>query len=157
MQSVRPGPVLVVNQSNNKTDTAIKYKSLYTPHETLGHLKAPGGENLSQKTILTTKSKSYAIKASTSSLTHQEAKMYYNSCYIKSVGYVLGQCFFTHDELKEIEKDAIHVFTSQTGHNKNMAKVVQDGPESIAGAAFTRRIEVQGSEQIKISSAYALP
>eukprot|EP00957_Ditylum_brightwellii_P159565 12146708-Ditylum_brightwellii.AAC.1 len=60
------------------------------------------------------KSESYAIKASTSSLTHREAKMYYNSCYIKSVGYVLGQCFFTQDELKEIEKDVIRVFTSQT-------------------------------------------
>eukprot|EP00957_Ditylum_brightwellii_P188690 14363789-Ditylum_brightwellii.AAC.1 len=31
-----------------------------------------------------------------------------------------------------------------------MAKVVQDGLESIAGAAFTRLIYVQGSEQVKI-------
>eukprot|EP00957_Ditylum_brightwellii_P179824 13698383-Ditylum_brightwellii.AAC.1 len=30
-----------------------------------------------------------------------------------------------------------------------MAKVVQDGPESIAGAAFTRLINVQGIKQIK--------
>eukprot|EP00957_Ditylum_brightwellii_P112105 8547721-Ditylum_brightwellii.AAC.1 len=41
MQSARPGPALVVNQSNNKTDTEIQYKKLYTLHETLGHLKAP--------------------------------------------------------------------------------------------------------------------
>eukprot|EP00957_Ditylum_brightwellii_P014592 1099698-Ditylum_brightwellii.AAC.1 len=73
--------------------------------------------------------------------------MYYNSCYIKSVGYVLGQCFFNQDKLKEIEKDAICVFTSQTGYNKNMVKLLQDGPESIVGAAFTRLIDVQGREQ----------
>eukprot|EP00957_Ditylum_brightwellii_P146464 11151274-Ditylum_brightwellii.AAC.2 len=76
--------------------------------------------------------------------------MYYNSRYIKSVGYVLGQSFFTHDKLEEIEKDAIYVLISWAGYDKNMVKVVQDGPESIAGAAFTRLIDVQGSEQIKI-------
>eukprot|EP00957_Ditylum_brightwellii_P077335 5876948-Ditylum_brightwellii.AAC.1 len=50
------------------------------------------------------KSERYAIKASTSSLTYREAKMYYNSCYIKSVGYVLGRCFFTQDELEKLRK-----------------------------------------------------
>jgi hypothetical protein len=35
------------------------------------------------------------------------------------------------------------------GYNKNMAKVFRDEPESIAGAAFTRLIDVQGSEQVK--------
>ena len=72
--------------------------------------------------------------------------MYYNSCYIKSVRYVLGQCFFTQDELDEIEKDAICVFTSQMGYNKNMVKVIRDGPESIAGVSVTRLIDVQESE-----------
>eukprot|EP00957_Ditylum_brightwellii_P092162 7016431-Ditylum_brightwellii.AAC.1 len=89
MQSTWPGPALVVNQSNNKTDTEIQYKNPYTPHATLGHLKALGGGNLSQEALLTMKSERYAVKASTSSLIHKEAKMYYNSCYIKSVGYVL--------------------------------------------------------------------
>eukprot|EP00957_Ditylum_brightwellii_P202615 15330938-Ditylum_brightwellii.AAC.1 len=55
MQSARLGPVLVVNQLNNKTDTEIKYKNSYTPHVTLGHLKAPDGGNLSQKALLTMK------------------------------------------------------------------------------------------------------
>eukprot|EP00957_Ditylum_brightwellii_P120930 9222949-Ditylum_brightwellii.AAC.1 len=49
--------------------------------------------------------------------------MYYNSCYIKAVGYVLGQCFFTQTELEEIERDTIRVFTSCMGYNKNMAKI----------------------------------
>eukprot|EP00957_Ditylum_brightwellii_P057639 4370570-Ditylum_brightwellii.AAC.1 len=55
--------------------------------------------------------------------------MYYNSCYIKSVEYVLGQCFFTQTELEEIESNAIRVFTSRMGYNKNMAKIICDGPE----------------------------
>eukprot|EP00957_Ditylum_brightwellii_P052861 4007844-Ditylum_brightwellii.AAC.1 len=45
MQSTRPGPPLIVEQLHNKTNTEIKYKNPYTPHTTLGHLKAPGGGN----------------------------------------------------------------------------------------------------------------
>eukprot|EP00957_Ditylum_brightwellii_P177533 13522600-Ditylum_brightwellii.AAC.1 len=73
--------------------------------------------------------------------------MYYDSCYIKSVGYVLGHYFFTQAELEEIEADANQVFISQMGYNKNMAKVIRDDPESIAGISITRLINVQGSEQ----------
>eukprot|EP00957_Ditylum_brightwellii_P020088 1515644-Ditylum_brightwellii.AAC.1 len=70
MQSTRPDPALVVKQSNNKTDTEIQYKNPYTPHATLGHLKAPGGGNVSQKAMLKSKSEGYAIESSTSSLTY---------------------------------------------------------------------------------------
>eukprot|EP00957_Ditylum_brightwellii_P163930 12480722-Ditylum_brightwellii.AAC.1 len=35
------------------------------------------------------------------------------------------------------------------GCNKNMAKVIRDGPESIAGVPVTRLINVQGSKQVK--------
>eukprot|EP00957_Ditylum_brightwellii_P116589 8893347-Ditylum_brightwellii.AAC.1 len=52
MQSTRPGPVLVIKQLNNKIDTEIQYKNPYTPHTTLGHLKAPGAGNVSQKALL---------------------------------------------------------------------------------------------------------
>eukprot|EP00957_Ditylum_brightwellii_P035785 2713479-Ditylum_brightwellii.AAC.1 len=45
MQSTRPGPPLIVKQSNNKTNTEIQYKNPYAPHTMLGHLKAPGGGN----------------------------------------------------------------------------------------------------------------
>eukprot|EP00957_Ditylum_brightwellii_P133049 10145383-Ditylum_brightwellii.AAC.1 len=67
----------------------------------LGHLKAPGGGTVSQKNSLQRK---------------------LESCYIKSVGYVLGQCFFTQAKLEEIETDAIRVFKSRMGYNKNMTK-----------------------------------
>eukprot|EP00957_Ditylum_brightwellii_P164085 12493658-Ditylum_brightwellii.AAC.1 len=43
MQSTWSGPPLVVKQLNNKTDTKIQHKNPYSPHATLGHIKAPGG------------------------------------------------------------------------------------------------------------------
>eukprot|EP00957_Ditylum_brightwellii_P151760 11556510-Ditylum_brightwellii.AAC.1 len=63
----------------------------------LGHKKAPGSANASQKNALQKKSERYTIKASTSALKQHEAKMYYNSCYIKSIGYVLGQSLLLTD------------------------------------------------------------
>eukprot|EP00957_Ditylum_brightwellii_P190827 14527859-Ditylum_brightwellii.AAC.1 len=104
MQSTRPGPPLMVQQAHNKRQTKIKHKNPYTTHTTLGHQKAPGRANVSQKNALQKKSERYDIKALTSALRQHEVKMYYNSCYIKSVGHVLGQ---------EIERDAIRVFTSR--------------------------------------------
>eukprot|EP00957_Ditylum_brightwellii_P028640 2163210-Ditylum_brightwellii.AAC.1 len=73
--------------------------------------------------------------------------MNYDSCYVKSVGYVLGQCFFTEQDCEEIEQEVIQVFMSHTGYNKNMAKVIRDGPAELAGAAMTRPIDVQSMEQ----------
>eukprot|EP00957_Ditylum_brightwellii_P132990 10140314-Ditylum_brightwellii.AAC.1 len=121
MVSKRLSPALVVTQSNSQTEIEIKYKNPYTPHAILGHLKAPDRGNNSQKNKLTDKAGIYAIKASSSSLNHHKARMYYNSCYIKLVGYVLGQCFFTSNKLDEIENDTIRAFTSRSGYNKNMA------------------------------------
>ena len=50
---------------------------------------------------------------------------------------MLGQYFFTSDKLDKIKKDAIHAFTSRSGYNKNMAKVIRDSPVLIGGASFT--------------------
>eukprot|EP00957_Ditylum_brightwellii_P148442 11301535-Ditylum_brightwellii.AAC.1 len=73
--------------------------------------------------------------------------MYYDSCYIKSVRYILGQCFFTEQDSEVIEQGVIQVFTSCTGYNKNIAKVIRDGPAELAGPAMTCLIDVQGTEQ----------
>eukprot|EP00957_Ditylum_brightwellii_P021494 1621026-Ditylum_brightwellii.AAC.1 len=59
MVSKRPGPALVMTQSNSQTEIEIKYENPYTPHATLGHLKAPGGGNNSQKNKLMDKAGIY--------------------------------------------------------------------------------------------------
>eukprot|EP00957_Ditylum_brightwellii_P104413 7952455-Ditylum_brightwellii.AAC.1 len=50
-------------------------------------------------------------------------------------------------ECKVIEREAIQVFTLRTGYNRNMAKVIRNGPAELAGAAMTCLIDVQGREQ----------
>eukprot|EP00957_Ditylum_brightwellii_P206560 15349002-Ditylum_brightwellii.AAC.1 len=95
MVSQHPGPALEVTKLNTTIMITIKYKNAYTAHKTLGHRKAPAGVNALQKMVLVDKANGYAVKASASSLTYSEEKLYYDNCYLKSVGYVLGQCFFT--------------------------------------------------------------
>eukprot|EP00957_Ditylum_brightwellii_P127998 9761418-Ditylum_brightwellii.AAC.1 len=68
--------------------------------------------------------------------------MYYDNCYLKSVGYVLGQCFFADQDYKEIGQEAIQIFTSCTGYNRSMAKAIRDRPAELAGAAMTRLVAV---------------
>eukprot|EP00957_Ditylum_brightwellii_P011308 855205-Ditylum_brightwellii.AAC.3 len=100
-------PGLEVSKPNTTNMITIKYKNAYTAHKALGHRKAPAGANALQKMMLADKANKYAVKASASSLTHSEAKLYYDSCYLKSVGYILGQCFFMDQDCKEIQQEDI--------------------------------------------------
>eukprot|EP00957_Ditylum_brightwellii_P093350 7108095-Ditylum_brightwellii.AAC.1 len=84
MVSHCPGPALEVTKPNT-TSIMIKYKNTYTAHKTLGHRKSPAGFNALQKTVLADKANKYAVKASASSLTHSEGKLYYNSCYNRNM------------------------------------------------------------------------
>ena len=100
-----PGSGAGTQQQALSTDaTIIEYKNPFTPHKTLGHHKAPVGRHLIQKEILGDTSESYATKAQTSALTNMESRRYYESCYLKLAGYMLGQCFFDKKDLEEIKK-----------------------------------------------------
>eukprot|EP00957_Ditylum_brightwellii_P011534 872636-Ditylum_brightwellii.AAC.1 len=149
MQSKRPGPPLQVQQALSTDATIIECKNPFTPHKTLGHYKAPAGGHLMQREILGDTLELYATKVQTSTLTNMESRQYYESCYLKSVGYVLGQCFFDKKDSEDIEKQAICVFVSKTGYNRNMAKAICDGTFAYGGSAFTTLCNVQGIEQIK--------
>eukprot|EP00957_Ditylum_brightwellii_P022984 1734780-Ditylum_brightwellii.AAC.1 len=79
----------------------------------------------------------------TSALTHTEARIYYYSYYCKLVGSVLGQSFFSQEDLNEIEGDAIHSFTSKMGYNRNMVHVICKGPYQYGSAAITSMVDIQ--------------
>eukprot|EP00957_Ditylum_brightwellii_P010812 819891-Ditylum_brightwellii.AAC.1 len=107
MRSKHPGPPLYAKQSGSNTKITIEYKNLFTPYKTPGHYKAPAGVHTIQKEKLCKISDEYAIKLQTSALTYLENQQYYDSCYPKSVGYVLGQCFFDSKDLEDIEREAL--------------------------------------------------
>eukprot|EP00957_Ditylum_brightwellii_P161557 12300605-Ditylum_brightwellii.AAC.1 len=94
MMSKRPDPQLQVRKYNSSEAVTIKYKNLFTSHKKLGHYKLPGSSNITQQKMLEKNANEYSVKAQISVLAHSESQRYYDSCYLKSVEYVLGQCFF---------------------------------------------------------------
>eukprot|EP00957_Ditylum_brightwellii_P149750 11404438-Ditylum_brightwellii.AAC.1 len=137
MASKQPVPTLQVRQANNGQIIDIKYKTPYTPRKILGHYKAPQGNGMTQQLKLKETVTKYALKAMAYELTHSKARMYFDSCYCKSLGYVLGQSFFTAKELQKIEKEAIQSFTSKLGYYCNMAYVICKGLYQYRGASIT--------------------
>eukprot|EP00957_Ditylum_brightwellii_P063369 4810208-Ditylum_brightwellii.AAC.1 len=67
-------PLLQVRQADINTQIDIKYKSPYTPHTSLGHFKAPGGNGAIQLKIFKTSAHQCTIKVITSAPTHVEAR-----------------------------------------------------------------------------------
>eukprot|EP00957_Ditylum_brightwellii_P085610 6512629-Ditylum_brightwellii.AAC.1 len=136
---------------NDNTDdyTNIQYKSAFNPHKTLGHYKACAGNSKTQYIVLKNKAKKYACKVLKSSLTHHESWVYYSSCHLKSLGYVLGQTFFSKTLLEDIDQPDIHAFTSKCGYNRNMAYAIQDGPSNLGGSKFTLLYHLQDIQQIQ--------
>eukprot|EP00957_Ditylum_brightwellii_P113638 8663986-Ditylum_brightwellii.AAC.1 len=136
------GPILQVRQAENDIQTEIEYKIPYTPHKTLGHFKVPDSNGAMQLNVLKCLAHEYAIKVMTSALTHTEAKMYFDSCYCKSIGYVLGQSFSTKKEVQIIEQEAIQAFTSKIVFDRNMAYVIQEGPYNLGRAATMSLVNI---------------
>ena len=95
-----PGISLQIKQANMNEDVKITYKSVYNPHKTLGHYKVPAGMSKVQENILINKAESYACKVKRSSLNRYKSWLYYTSCYLKSLGYVLGKHFFPNTHWK---------------------------------------------------------
>eukprot|EP00957_Ditylum_brightwellii_P108014 8240167-Ditylum_brightwellii.AAC.1 len=94
MMSKRQGPQLQVQKYNSSEAVAIWYKNPFTSHKTLGYYKSQGNSNITQQKMLKKNTNEYAVKAQTSALTQSNSQRYYGNCYLKSVGHVLGQCFF---------------------------------------------------------------
>eukprot|EP00957_Ditylum_brightwellii_P134248 10234628-Ditylum_brightwellii.AAC.1 len=111
--------------------------------------KAPVGASKVQESILTKKAKQYACKVKKSSLYRHKAWLYYTSCYLKSIGYVLSQTFFSKHTLENINRPAIRAFASKCGYNCNMAYAIRDDPSQYGGAEFTPLYHVQCIQQIE--------
>eukprot|EP00957_Ditylum_brightwellii_P195775 14916012-Ditylum_brightwellii.AAC.1 len=107
------------------------------------HYKAPAGTSKVQEIILIKKAKQYDYKVKKSLLYRYKAWLYYTSCYLKSIGYVLGQTFFSKHTLENIDRSAIRAFTSICGYNCNMTYAIRDGPSKYGGAELTPSYHVQ--------------
>jgi hypothetical protein len=83
------GTPLQVHDALTDRQVTIPAKSVYTPHKTLGHQKAPAGVNLTQRQVLQTNSDMYARLVATSPFNRTDSWFFYTAIYLKSLGYVM--------------------------------------------------------------------
>jgi hypothetical protein len=140
-------PLQVIDKSTN-TLVNIKAKSVYTPHKTLGHYKAPAGKNTTQLNVLCANSDHYARLVLTSPCNQMDSWYFYTAIYLKSLGYVLPNCFFLEKELKKVQQAALRAFLSKCGFNRNTHRSIVFAPIRYGGCVFLHLYIIQGEGQI---------
>eukprot|EP00957_Ditylum_brightwellii_P014376 1081910-Ditylum_brightwellii.AAC.1 len=136
MQLQQPDRLLRIHKADTSKNVQINYKSVFNPHKTLGHYKALDGAGRIQTTVLAEQDEKYVCRFTKSALIQHEASIYYTSCYQKSMGYLLGQLFFSRHILDKIGQKVLRAFTAKCRYNRNMTYTIQDGPSHLGGCEF---------------------
>jgi hypothetical protein len=142
------GTPLQVHDTLTGQQVTIPAKLVYTPHKTLGHQKAPAGNNLTQRQVLQTNSDMYARLVATSPFNRTDSWFFYNAIYLKSLGYVLSGCFFEEKTLLTIQKAALQAFLAKCGYNRNTQRTIVFAPIRYGGCGFLTLYLIQGEGQI---------
>ena len=91
-----------------------------------------------------------AKQASSSPISWRTALMFYQTIYLKSIGFVLPCSFFTAAQLHSIHSPAARVFASKCGYNRNTSLNILHGPTHLAGSGFLSLYTIQGEGQISM-------
>jgi hypothetical protein len=148
---MRPGQVtnqIYLSDAQTGAPIPIQSKSVLNPHKTLGHYRAPAGLAKTQLKELRNKSKTMARQVSSSPLDRRESRTFYDVIYLKSMGFVLPNCYFTEKELNSVQSPAICAFIPKCGFNRNTKRAIIFGPKKLAGAGFGSLFHLQGEGQI---------
>jgi hypothetical protein len=82
-------PFLVLTSSQDGSPIHIPHKSVFMPHKTLGHWKAPTDNGSKQLQVLGEKSQAMASQLLGSPIPDYEAWRFYGAVYLNAIGYVL--------------------------------------------------------------------
>jgi hypothetical protein len=126
----------------------IPSKSVFDPHKTLGHLKAPPGDGKTGLLHLTTKQTMLSQQLSSSPATCRQATTFYHSIYLPSI-YVLPQCYYSAKRLDDVEKKSMPSIFAKAGYNRNTSRALLYGPQDYGGGGFIRWKWLQGEGQIQ--------
>jgi hypothetical protein len=142
------GEPLLVQDSQTNTSVTIPAKSAYETHKTLGHYKAPAGKNTTQLRVLQANSDTFGKLVSTSPCNRSNSWFFYSAIYLKSIGYVLPNCFYNERELLKVQKTALQAFLAKCGFNRNTQRTIVFAPIRYGGCGFSPLYLLQGEGQI---------
>jgi hypothetical protein len=133
---------------NDSATIPITSKSVYDTHKTLGHYRAPAGKGKTQLQELRKKSNTMARQVSSSPLNRRESRTFFDVIFLKSIGFVLPNSYFTEAELNSVQSPAICAFIPKCGFNRNTSRAIIFGPKHLAGSGFASLYHLQGQGQI---------
>jgi hypothetical protein len=142
------GDPLTVKDALTSSNVTIPSKSAFTTHKTLGHYKAPAGKNTTQLRILQANSDVFSKLVATSPCNRTDSWFFYSAIYLKSIGYVLPNCFFAERELTKVQSSALRAFLAKCGFNRNTARAIVFAPIRFGGCGFFPLFLIQGEGQI---------
>jgi hypothetical protein len=148
MRSGKFGAPLQVHDERTNSLVTIPAKSVFQSHKTLGHHKAPAGNNSTQLKVLRACSDSTAKLVSTSPCNRMDSWYYYTAIYVTSLGYVLPNCFFEKKKLDKVQQAAVRTFLSKCGYNRNTHRLIVFAPIRFGGCGFLSLFMIQGEGQI---------
>ncbi|KAI2490363.1 hypothetical protein MHU86_24203 [Fragilaria crotonensis] len=140
--------VLHVRDRQTRETHKLHLLSVYDAHKTLGHYKAPVGNQLEQFRQLKRKSDEAVAFLWTCPLSKLEAWTYYYACYLPSVGYPLACSSLTKKHLDIVQRKAMSIIVARCGYNRNTKKEILYGPLELGGANFRHLYVQQGVGQI---------
>ncbi len=148
MRGGKVGPPIEIKDDQTGAPIQIPAKSVFDPHKTLGHYKAPAGKSSLQFGKLKEASDKLAKQVLSSPLTRQESMMLYSAVWLARMRYVLPQCSLSPAQLKTIESKAMMAFVAKGGYARTMALPIRFGPKKLGGAGFIQLETIQGEGQI---------
>jgi hypothetical protein len=73
---------------------------------------------------------------------------FYTAIYLKSLGYVLADCFFSEKDLAKVQMSALQAFLAKCGYNRNTHLATVFASIRYGGCGFTPLFLIQGEGQI---------
>jgi hypothetical protein len=138
---------ITVWDSHTNVSQSMEILPVYTAHKTLGHYKAPIGNQKEQYRQLKEKSDMSTSFLWKCPLTRLEAWTYYYACYLPSVGYPLSCSSLTRKQLDSIQQKAMSIIIRRCGFNCHTKKAILYGPLELGGASFCPLYMQQGIGQ----------
>jgi hypothetical protein len=142
------GTPLLVQDALTSDPVTIPAKSTYQTHKTLRHHKAPAGKNTTQLRILKANSDVFSKLVATSPCNRTDLWFFYLAIYLKSIGYVLPNCFYEERELTKVQQLALRAFLAKCGFNRNTHHSIVFAPIRFGGCGFFALYLIQGEGQI---------
>ncbi|KAI2503535.1 hypothetical protein MHU86_10917 [Fragilaria crotonensis] len=146
-QSAHQEVLRVIDRATGTTHQ-LPLLSPYEAHKTLGHYKAPAGNQTEQFRKLKSKSDEITTFLWTCPLTRLETWTFYYACYLPSVGYPLACSSLTRQRLDQVQRKAMAIIVPRCGFNRHTKGEILYGPLELGGANFRHLYVEQGIGQV---------